>query len=97
MSFTCTAHPSLSEGMRLRLVKSSGFSDGSEHGSGEQFDAQVAKVTNQAKYKKWLNRLGLGAFCYVFSFFKVLFRYHPTEVRLIPRCSEGSVESGTVE
>ncbi len=51
--------------------------------AGIGFDAQVAKVTNQAKYKKWLNRLGLGAFCYVFSFFKVLFCYQPTEVRLV--------------
>jgi diacylglycerol kinase (ATP) len=51
--------------------------------AGVGFDGQVAKVTNQAKYKKWLNRLGLGNLCYLFSFFKVLFRYQPTEVQLV--------------
>lgn len=51
--------------------------------AGVGFDGQVAQVTNQAKYKKWLNFLGLGNLCYVFSFFKVLFRYQPTEVRLV--------------
>ncbi|GIN99480.1 diacylglycerol kinase family protein [Brevibacillus laterosporus] len=51
--------------------------------AGMGFDGQVAKVTNQAKYKKWLNHLGLGKFCYVVSFFKVLFLYRATEVSIV--------------
>jgi YegS/Rv2252/BmrU family lipid kinase len=51
--------------------------------AGIGFDGQVAKVTNQATYKKWLNRFGLGKLCYIFSFFKVLFLYRPTEVNIV--------------
>ncbi len=51
--------------------------------AGIGFDAQVAKTANQAPYKKWLNHFRLGAFCYVISFFKVIFRYQPTEVYLM--------------
>ena len=51
--------------------------------AGIGFDAQVAKATNQAPYKKWLNRFRLGSISYVISFFKVLFRYQPTEVCLV--------------
>ncbi|MEJ8544993.1 diacylglycerol/lipid kinase family protein [Brevibacillus borstelensis] len=51
--------------------------------AGVGFDGQVAKVTNNAKYKKWLNNLGLGHLCYVLSFFKVLVRYQPAEVQLV--------------
>ncbi|MBO8163419.1 MAG: diacylglycerol kinase family lipid kinase [Brevibacillus sp.] len=51
--------------------------------AGIGFDGQVAKVTNQARYKRWLNRLGLGNFCYIFSFFNVLFRYQPADVTMV--------------
>lgn len=51
--------------------------------AGIGFDAQVAKVANQTRSKKWLNHFGMGAFSYILGFFKVLFRYQPTEVRLM--------------
>jgi YegS/Rv2252/BmrU family lipid kinase len=51
--------------------------------AGIGFDGQVAKTTNQAKYKKWLNRLRLGKFSYIFSAMKVLIQYQPSEVTVV--------------
>lgn len=49
---------------------------------GVGFDGQVAKVTNEASYKKWLNRMNLGHFSYVLSLIRVLFQYKPTQVKI---------------
>lgn len=49
---------------------------------GAGLDGKVAKVTNEARYKKWMNRLGFGMLAYVLSLVRVLCTYKPTEVWL---------------
>ncbi|QRG67679.1 diacylglycerol/lipid kinase family protein [Brevibacillus choshinensis] len=49
---------------------------------GAGFDGQVAKTTNAASYKKWLNRMRLGKAAYLWSVIRVLFTYQPCEVKL---------------
>lgn len=49
---------------------------------GAGFDGQVAKTTNEAVYKKWLNRLGLGKIAYVMSVIRVLLSYRTCRVKL---------------
>lgn len=49
---------------------------------GAGFDGQVAKTTNEAWYKKWLNHCKLGRFAYVLSVMRVLFSYQPCDVAL---------------
>ncbi len=46
------------------------------------FDGQVAKTTNNAIHKKWLNIIGLGPLSYVMSVFQVLLTYQPSNVQL---------------
>lgn len=50
---------------------------------GAGLDGQVAKATNEACYKKWLNQWGLGGAAYVISLIKVLFSYQPCDVTLM--------------
>jgi len=38
---------------------------------GADFDGQVAKTTNEAGYKKWLNRFGIGKAAYIGSVIRV--------------------------
>jgi diacylglycerol kinase (ATP) len=47
------------------------------------FDALVAKKSNKAKYKKWLNKLGLGSVSYLVALFQVLISFKPKKVELI--------------
>ncbi|MDR7318677.1 diacylglycerol kinase family lipid kinase [Brevibacillus nitrificans] len=49
---------------------------------GAGFDGQVAKTTNEAGYKKWLNRLRLGKLAYIWSVIRVLCTYCPCDVTL---------------
>jgi diacylglycerol kinase (ATP) len=49
---------------------------------GAGFDGQVAKTTNEAGYKRWLNRVKLGMLSYVISMLRVLFSYQPCRVVL---------------
>ncbi|USG65789.1 diacylglycerol kinase family lipid kinase [Brevibacillus ruminantium] len=49
---------------------------------GAGFDGEVAKVTNEAGYKRWLNRLRLGMVAYFISVIRVLFTYRPCSVKL---------------
>ncbi|MDQ0340424.1 YegS/Rv2252/BmrU family lipid kinase [Caldalkalibacillus uzonensis] len=50
------------------------------NGIGVGFDGEVAKYTNQARYKKWLNTFKLGILAYVISALKLLFKYRTQEV-----------------
>ena len=45
---------------------------------GAGFDGMVAKITNEASYKKLLNRLGLGKLSYLISILRVLATYQPS-------------------
>ncbi len=49
---------------------------------GAGFDGQVAKVTNEASYKKWFNRWKLGMVSYVVSVLRVLFSYKPCDATI---------------
>ncbi|MDA5109446.1 diacylglycerol/lipid kinase family protein [Brevibacillus thermoruber] len=49
---------------------------------GAGFDGQVAKITNEAGYKRWLNRVRLGTLSYVISMLRVLVSYQPCRVML---------------
>ena len=46
--------------------------------AGIGFDGKVAKVTNESRVKKLLNKLNLGSLSYIYSLIKVLFTYEPT-------------------
>ncbi|MDR6555378.1 diacylglycerol kinase family lipid kinase [Paenibacillus qinlingensis] len=45
---------------------------------GAGFDGMVAKITNEASYKKFLNRLGLGKLSYFISILRVFATYQPS-------------------
>jgi diacylglycerol kinase (ATP) len=45
---------------------------------GAGFDGMVAKLTNEASYKKFLNRLGLGSLSYFISILRVFATYQPS-------------------
>ncbi|MFF0830297.1 diacylglycerol/lipid kinase family protein [Brevibacillus sp. NPDC003359] len=49
---------------------------------GAGFDAQVAKVTDQALYKAWLNQYKLGALAYILSVIRVVCTYQPRDIVL---------------
>ncbi|GGA15478.1 putative lipid kinase YtlR [Paenibacillus marchantiophytorum] len=49
---------------------------------GAGFDGKVAKLTNEAAYKKWLNRLGLGQIAYFLSILRVFVTYQPCKAWL---------------
>ncbi|KQL46896.1 hypothetical protein AN963_18585 [Brevibacillus choshinensis] len=49
---------------------------------GAGFDGEVAKTTNEASYKKWLNRFKLGKVAYIWSVIRVLCTYRPCPVTL---------------
>jgi diacylglycerol kinase (ATP) len=49
---------------------------------GAGLDGQVAKTTNEARYKKWLNALKLGVLSYFLSVVRVLLSYKPCEVTI---------------
>lgn len=50
--------------------------------AGIGFDGKVAKVTNESKMKKLLNKMSLGSLSYIYSLIKVLFTYQPTTVTI---------------
>ncbi len=50
------------------------------NGIGIGFDGEVAQLTNQAKYKKVLNKLKLGGLAYIISALKLLYRYKTKKV-----------------
>ncbi|MCM3717994.1 diacylglycerol/lipid kinase family protein [Fictibacillus phosphorivorans] len=45
-------------------------------------DGEVAKYTNEARYKKVLHKLRLGTFAYVITLFKVLKSYKPVSIEV---------------
>lgn len=47
------------------------------------FDAEVSKVANESKIKKYLNQIGLGFLAYVVALMKLLFTYQVTNVTLL--------------
>lgn len=49
---------------------------------GAGLDGQVAKTTNEAGYKKWLNRLKIGKAAYIWSVLRVLCTYRPCSITL---------------
>ncbi|MDP5272973.1 diacylglycerol/lipid kinase family protein [Chengkuizengella axinellae] len=49
---------------------------------GTGLDGKVAQITNEAKYKKWLNGLRLGGLAYVISLFRVLFSFKTSDITL---------------
>jgi len=50
--------------------------------TGAGFDGKVARVTNTAVYKNWLNKLKLGKLAYVISLVRVLVSYRPCEAKI---------------
>ncbi|PYZ97085.1 lipid kinase [Alteribacter lacisalsi] len=49
---------------------------------GSGFDGEVARVTNKAAYKKWLNRINAGRLAYLIGVVQVLIRYRSCKVRM---------------
>ncbi|MFS0864496.1 diacylglycerol/lipid kinase family protein [Fredinandcohnia sp. 179-A 10B2 NHS] len=49
---------------------------------GAGFDAAVAKLTNESKMKKYLNKIHLGSLSYVGAVFRQLFTYRLTDVSI---------------
>jgi len=49
---------------------------------GAGFDGKIAKTANEAFYKKVCNAIGLGKLAYIISMLRVLFSYHPSNVKL---------------
>ncbi len=49
---------------------------------GVGLDGMVAKVVNEAWYKRWLQKIGLADWSYILGFVSVLFRYKPGEVSI---------------
>ncbi|NBI29632.1 diacylglycerol/lipid kinase family protein [Chengkuizengella marina] len=49
---------------------------------GAGLDGKIAQITNEAKYKKWLNGLRLGGLAYVISLFRVLFSFRTSDIAL---------------
>ncbi|MBM7618163.1 YegS/Rv2252/BmrU family lipid kinase [Bacillus tianshenii] len=50
--------------------------------AGIGFDGKVAKVTNESKMKKLLNKMSLGSLSYIYSLIKVLITYQPTTLTI---------------
>jgi diacylglycerol kinase (ATP) len=50
---------------------------------GAGFDGMVAKLTNEAGYKKLFNRLGLGQLSYFITMLRVFLMYKPTAMQLV--------------
>jgi diacylglycerol kinase (ATP) len=49
---------------------------------GAGFDGEVARVTNEAAYKNWLNRWRLGRMSYIISVIRVFLSYRTSRVKL---------------
>ena len=47
---------------------------------GAGFDAEVVKLTNESKMKKYFNKIGLGSLAYVGSVIRLLFSYKLTNM-----------------
>jgi diacylglycerol kinase (ATP) len=78
------------EGKAIDLLQVNGRIAANAVGAG--FDGQVAKTTNEASYKKLLNRLRLGVFAYIISVIRVLFFYRPSTVWLSVDGEEEEIE-----
>lgn len=65
---------------RIDLILLNGKVAANSIGAG--FDAQVAKVTDQAVYKAWLNQYKLGALAYIISVIRVVCTYQPRDIVL---------------
>ncbi|WP_164821459.1 diacylglycerol/lipid kinase family protein [Paenibacillus koleovorans] len=50
--------------------------------AGVGFDGEVARMTNAAAYKRWLNKIKLGSLSYVISVLRLLTSYKPGPVTL---------------
>jgi YegS/Rv2252/BmrU family lipid kinase len=50
--------------------------------SGIGFDGEVARVTNEAFYKRWLNRMRLGSLSYVITVLRLLVSYKTSAVTI---------------
>lgn len=50
------------------------------NGAGIGFDAAVAKMTNEARAKQWLNQVRLGRFIYLVNALRILITYQPTDM-----------------
>ncbi|MGN7469047.1 diacylglycerol/lipid kinase family protein [Brevibacillus sp. SAFN-007a] len=68
------------EERRIDLMLMNGRIAANSIGAG--FDAQVAKATDSAKYKAWLNRCGLGGLAYVLSVLRELGKFKPGHLHL---------------
>lgn len=53
------------------------------NGLGIGFDADVAKATNEARYKRILNKMKLGSLAYVLSILRLLFSYQPSQLHIL--------------
>lgn len=46
------------------------------------FDAVIAEVTNNARYKLWLNKIRMGFLAYVITLLRLLFTFRPFDARV---------------
>lgn len=53
------------------------------NGLGIGFDGEVAKLTNESRYKLWLSRLRLGSLAYVISAMRLIFKYKPNDMNVM--------------
>ena len=47
---------------------------------GTGFDAEICKLTNESKMKKYFNMIGLGSLAYVGAVMRLLFTYKLTNI-----------------
>ncbi|CAN7558876.1 diacylglycerol/lipid kinase family protein [Paenibacillus sp. LjRoot56] len=64
--------------LQIDLLHASQINQVAVNSIGAGFDGMVAKLTNEASYKKFLNRLGLGRLSYFISILRVFATYQPS-------------------
>ncbi|OAS17648.1 diacylglycerol/lipid kinase family protein [Paenibacillus oryzisoli] len=64
--------------LQIDLLQASQMQQVAVNSIGAGFDGMVAKITNEASYKKFLNRLGLGKLSYFISILRVFATYQPS-------------------
>lgn len=64
--------------LQIDLLHASQINQVAVNSIGSGFDGMVAKITNEASYKKFLNRLGLGKLSYFISILRVFATYQPS-------------------
>jgi len=73
----------MKEGERVKSIDLLVMSDRvAVNAIGAGFDGKIAKIANEAFYKKMCNAIGLGKLAYIISMLRVLFSYLPSNIKL---------------